>query len=108
MMEGGRVQVAEARRQAGFEVRCCRVSPSFLARVYTQPSPSPQPLPEAQGDAAAAGFASLHTAATFSPHVASGLFSCPPVQPDTAWQPGSKSNSVQSVDEFGALVDNQS
>ncbi|KAL6757524.1 kinase-like domain-containing protein [Haematococcus lacustris] len=100
-----------------FEVRCCRVSPSFLARVYTQPSPSPQPLPEAQGNAAAAGFASLHTAATFSSHVASGLFSCPPVQPsptgltplqpDTAWQPGSKSNSVQSVDEFGALVDTQ-
>ncbi|KAL6746044.1 kinase-like domain-containing protein [Haematococcus lacustris] len=85
-----------------FEVRCCRVSPSFLARVYAHPSPSPQPLPEAQGDAAAAGFASLHTAATLTSHVASGLFSCPPVQP------GSKSNSVQSVDEFGALVDTQS
>ncbi|GFH20792.1 protein kinase domain-containing protein [Haematococcus lacustris] len=30
-----------------------------------------------------------------------------PLQPDSAWQAGSKSNSVKSVDEFGALVDTQ-
>ncbi|KAJ9534649.1 hypothetical protein QJQ45_002934 [Haematococcus lacustris] len=102
-----------------FEVRCCRVSPGFLDKVYPPPLPSPSPPlpPEAQGGAAAAGFASLHTAAASSSAAASALFSCPPVQPsqtgltplqpDSAWQAGSKSNSVKSVDEFGALVDTQ-